>query len=166
MASRSRSRASWPRPGRGHSRRRRRPAARALNPACTGSAEGPPAISLPRFDARRRIFHVAGVFKREGRPRRRSLGPAPCNWAPARQIERRSRPSSPALAKNGATAHSTTGRLDADDTLWHNESIFRLTQDAFRALMADVAAADVLDERLAAARMSETDPRLGGFALV
>ena len=44
---------------------------------------------------------------------------------------------------------STVG-IDADDTLWHNETIFRLTQDRFRALMADVAAADVLDARLAA----------------
>jgi putative hydrolase of the HAD superfamily len=44
----------------------------------------------------------------------------------------------------------TTVGLDADDTLWHNETIFRLTQDRFRALMADVAPADVLDARLAA----------------
>ena len=44
----------------------------------------------------------------------------------------------------------TTVGLDADDTLWHNETIFRLTQDRFRALMADVAAPHVLDARLAA----------------
>jgi len=44
----------------------------------------------------------------------------------------------------------TTVGLDADDTLWHNESIFRLTQDRFRALMAEVAEPDVLDARLAA----------------
>jgi putative hydrolase of the HAD superfamily len=44
----------------------------------------------------------------------------------------------------------TTVGLDADDTLWHNESIFRLTQERFRALMADVAAPEALDERLAA----------------
>ena len=44
----------------------------------------------------------------------------------------------------------TTVGLDADDTLWHNETIFRLTQDRFRALMADVAAPEVLDARLAA----------------
>ena len=44
----------------------------------------------------------------------------------------------------------TTVGLDADDTLWHNETIFRLTQDRFRALMADVAAPQVLDARLAA----------------
>jgi putative hydrolase of the HAD superfamily len=44
----------------------------------------------------------------------------------------------------------TTLGLDADDTLWHNETIFRLSQDRFRALMADVAAPQLLDERLAA----------------
>ena len=44
----------------------------------------------------------------------------------------------------------TTVGLDADDTLWHNETFFRLSQDRFRGLMADVAAPEVLDERLAA----------------
>lgn len=44
----------------------------------------------------------------------------------------------------------TTVGLDADDTLWHNETIFRLTQDRFRDLMADVAEPAVLDARLAA----------------
>jgi putative hydrolase of the HAD superfamily len=48
-----------------------------------------------------------------------------------------------------ATRITTVG-LDADDTLWHNETIFRLTQDRFRALMAEVAAPEVLDARLAA----------------
>ena len=43
----------------------------------------------------------------------------------------------------------TTVGLDADDTLWHNETIFRLTQDRFRALMAPIAAPDALDTRLA-----------------
>jgi putative hydrolase of the HAD superfamily len=43
----------------------------------------------------------------------------------------------------------TTVGLDADDTLWHNETIFRLTQDRFRELMADIAAPDVLEARLA-----------------
>lgn len=33
----------------------------------------------------------------------------------------------------------TTVGLDADDTLWHNEGIFRLTQDRFVALMAHLA---------------------------
>jgi len=43
----------------------------------------------------------------------------------------------------------TTVGLDADDTLWHNETIFRLTQDRFRDLMADVAPADALSAKLA-----------------
>ena len=29
----------------------------------------------------------------------------------------------------------TTVGLDADDTLWHNETIFRLTQDRFREML-------------------------------
>jgi putative hydrolase of the HAD superfamily len=33
----------------------------------------------------------------------------------------------------------TTVGLDADDTLWHNETIFRLTQDRMRALLSHVA---------------------------
>ena len=43
----------------------------------------------------------------------------------------------------------TTVGLDADDTLWHNEGIFRLTQDRFRALLADWAPVEVLNARLA-----------------
>ena len=43
----------------------------------------------------------------------------------------------------------TTLGLDADDTLWHNESIFRMTQARFRDLMADHAEPDFLDSRLA-----------------
>jgi putative hydrolase of the HAD superfamily len=39
--------------------------------------------------------------------------------------------------------------LDADDTLWVNEQIFRLTQDRFRALMAGRAEPAALDARLA-----------------
>ena len=45
--------------------------------------------------------------------------------------------------------HITTVGLDADDTLWHNETIFRRTQDRFRALLADIAAAEILDAHLA-----------------
>jgi putative hydrolase of the HAD superfamily len=44
----------------------------------------------------------------------------------------------------------TTVGLDADDTLWHNENIFRLTQERMRGLLAEVADAVVFDERLAA----------------
>lgn len=41
--------------------------------------------------------------------------------------------------------------FDADDTLWQNESFFRLTQDRFAALLKDYADADHLEERLLAA---------------
>ncbi|HEX3700597.1 MAG TPA: HAD family hydrolase [Phenylobacterium sp.] len=43
----------------------------------------------------------------------------------------------------------TTVGLDADDTLWHNETIFRLTQERFRALMAEFAPPEALDAKLA-----------------
>ena len=42
----------------------------------------------------------------------------------------------------------TTIGFDADDTLWHNERFFRLTQDRFFALLADHADADHLSDRL------------------
>lgn len=45
----------------------------------------------------------------------------------------------------------TTVAFDADDTLWHNERFFRLTQDHFAALLADYAPPDHLAERLIAA---------------
>lgn len=38
--------------------------------------------------------------------------------------------------------------FDADDTLWHNERYFRLTQERFAALLADYADASRLEERL------------------
>ena len=43
-------------------------------------------------------------------------------------------------------ARITTVGFDADDTLWHNEDLFAVTQDRFRALvmaMAKDAAATV-----------------------
>lgn len=45
----------------------------------------------------------------------------------------------------------TTVGFDADDTLWHNERFFRLTQERFAELLADHAAPDHLAERLLAA---------------
>ena len=45
----------------------------------------------------------------------------------------------------------TTIGFDADDTLWQNESFFRLTQDRFTALLADHAAPEHLHSRLLAA---------------
>lgn len=41
--------------------------------------------------------------------------------------------------------------FDADDTLWHNERFFRLTQDRFATLLADYAPRDTLQDRLVAA---------------
>ena len=38
--------------------------------------------------------------------------------------------------------------FDADDTLWHNERFFRMTQDHFEALLADYAEQEHLAERL------------------
>ncbi|WP_371133941.1 HAD family hydrolase [Tabrizicola sp.] len=45
---------------------------------------------------------------------------------------------------------STIG-FDADDTLWQNETFFRLTQDRFATLLADYADATHLHDRLLAA---------------
>ena len=45
----------------------------------------------------------------------------------------------------------TTIGFDADDTLWHNETFFRLTQARFADLLADHAGRDHLAERLLAA---------------
>ncbi|MCC6008043.1 MAG: HAD family hydrolase [Rhodobacteraceae bacterium] len=42
----------------------------------------------------------------------------------------------------------TTLGLDADDTLWHNEEVFQLTQELFTALLADFAAPGDLRARL------------------
>ncbi|MBK5946082.1 HAD family hydrolase [Rhodobacter veldkampii DSM 11550] len=45
----------------------------------------------------------------------------------------------------------TTLGFDADDTLWHNERFFQMTQARFATLLADHAAPDHLAERLLAA---------------
>jgi putative hydrolase of the HAD superfamily len=45
----------------------------------------------------------------------------------------------------------TTIAFDADDTLWHNERHFRLTEARFAALLADFAPSDHLQDRLLAA---------------
>ncbi|MCV0427078.1 MAG: HAD hydrolase-like protein [Roseibium sp.] len=45
----------------------------------------------------------------------------------------------------------TTLGFDADDTLWHNERMFRLTEERFTALLADFTDKDQLKERLLAA---------------
>lgn len=48
-------------------------------------------------------------------------------------------------------SHLTTIGFDADDTLWQNESFYRLTQARFAELLADHADASHLEERLLAA---------------
>lgn len=42
----------------------------------------------------------------------------------------------------------TTVGFDADDTLWHNERFYRMTQERFADLLADHADPDHLDQRL------------------
>ena len=42
----------------------------------------------------------------------------------------------------------TTVGFDADDTLWHNERFYRLTQERFAELLAPHTDADRLIERL------------------
>ncbi|WP_126974904.1 HAD family hydrolase [Frigidibacter oleivorans] len=49
------------------------------------------------------------------------------------------------------TAAVTTVAFDADDTLWHNERFFKLTQARFAELLADHAPAEGLQDRLHAA---------------
>ena len=49
------------------------------------------------------------------------------------------------------TKQITTVGFDADDTLWHNERFFRMTQDRFAGLLADFAEPDHLNDRLLAA---------------
>lgn len=44
--------------------------------------------------------------------------------------------------------HLTTIGFDADDTLWHNERFFRITQERFAELLADYVAQDHLEQRL------------------
>ena len=45
----------------------------------------------------------------------------------------------------------TTIGFDADDTLWHNETHFRMTQKRFAEMLADFAEGDHLEDRLLAA---------------
>ena len=45
----------------------------------------------------------------------------------------------------------TTIGFDADDTLWHNERFFRMTQERFATLLADYVDPDPLHARLIAA---------------
>ena len=56
--------------------------------------------------------------------------------------------ASPSIA---APVNVTAIGFDADDTLWHNERFFALTQERFGALLADYAEPEHLAERLLAA---------------
>ena len=44
----------------------------------------------------------------------------------------------------------TTIAFDADDTLWHSERVFKLTEQRFAALLADHVESDGLSQRLLA----------------
>jgi len=57
----------------------------------------------------------------------------------------------------------TTLGLDADDTLWHNETIFRLTQARLFDLLSDVADVDTLGARLA--EVEHRNLRLSGYGV-
>jgi len=57
----------------------------------------------------------------------------------------------------------TTVGLDADDTLWHNETLFRLTQDRFTDLLADVAEREALHAKLA--EVERRNLRLYGYGV-
>ncbi len=57
----------------------------------------------------------------------------------------------------------TTIGLDADDTLWHNETIFRLSQKRFAELLGDHADEPVMMERLA--EVERRNLRLYGYGI-
>ncbi len=57
----------------------------------------------------------------------------------------------------------TTVGLDADDTLWHNENLFRLTHERFCDLLAEVADRAELENRLA--EVEKRNLRLYGYGV-
>ncbi|WP_288758416.1 HAD family hydrolase [uncultured Brevundimonas sp.] len=57
----------------------------------------------------------------------------------------------------------TTVGLDADDTLWHNETLFRLTHARFVDLLDDHGDADVIEARLA--QVERRNLRLYGYGI-
>lgn len=57
----------------------------------------------------------------------------------------------------------TTVGLDADDTLWHNETIFRLTHARFIELLADHGDENVIEARLAG--VEQRNLRLYGYGV-
>ncbi|MFN3513779.1 MAG: HAD family hydrolase [Phenylobacterium sp.] len=57
----------------------------------------------------------------------------------------------------------TTVGLDADDTLWHNETLFRLTQDRFCELLSGYTERAVVEARLA--EVEKRNLRLYGYGV-
>jgi putative hydrolase of the HAD superfamily len=57
----------------------------------------------------------------------------------------------------------TTIGFDADDTLWHNERVFRLTEQRFAALLGDHAPAEDVSRRLLEAERRNL--RLYGYGI-
>jgi putative hydrolase of the HAD superfamily len=57
----------------------------------------------------------------------------------------------------------TTVGLDADDTLWHNETIFRLTQDRLREMLSEFADHETTNARLA--EVEKRNLRLYGYGV-
>ncbi|WP_394835514.1 HAD family hydrolase [Pendulispora rubella] len=53
--------------------------------------------------------------------------------------------------------------FDADDTLWHNESIFTVTQEKFLALMKPFVSSEGLEERLVATEIKNS--KLFGYGI-
>ncbi|MEZ5938897.1 MAG: HAD family hydrolase [Hyphomonadaceae bacterium] len=47
--------------------------------------------------------------------------------------------------------------IDADDTLWHNEPVFRLTHERFNALLSDFADPDTVEAKLAQVERDNLD---------
>ncbi len=63
----------------------------------------------------------------------------------------------------GVAMRITTIGLDADDTLWHNETIFRLTQDRLRGMLADFADHETTNTKLA--EVERRNLRLYGYGV-
>jgi putative hydrolase of the HAD superfamily len=57
----------------------------------------------------------------------------------------------------------TTVGFDADDTLWHNETIFRLTQERLKGLMSEHAPPEALEAKLA--EVERRNLRLYGYGV-
>jgi putative hydrolase of the HAD superfamily len=57
----------------------------------------------------------------------------------------------------------TTVGLDADDTLWHNETLFRLTHNRFAEMLAEHGDRDTIEARLAATESRNL--RLYGYGI-